>query len=98
MPEPIKRQPLLTAQVISNLHKAKRQIVDAAHGRVPEHLVIATMDAVERLGRQEDPDKVLPEQVLALVRASLKALAQQKWKPETALLLQKRLGEPISHG
>jgi hypothetical protein len=97
------RKPLLSAEALNNLHKAKRQIVDAAHGKVPEHLVLATAVAAVRLARKEAVlTEVLSERVVELVRESLKALAQQKWKPETALLLKKHLGSEsqprIEHG
>jgi hypothetical protein len=90
-----RQKPLLTADALSDLHKAKQQIVDAALGRVPEPLVLATAIAATRLARREATSReVLPERVVELVRETLKALAQQKWKPDTALLLKRRLGEP----
>jgi hypothetical protein len=85
------RKPLLTARGLADLQNAKQQIVDAAAGKVPEGLVLATALAAVRLARREaTPQEVLSERVVELVRQSLKALAQQKGKPETALLLQKR--------
>ena len=89
------RKPLLNAAAMNDLHKAKRQIMDAAHGKVPEQLMLATAIAAVRLARREaSPAEVLSERVVELVRKTLKDLAQQKWKPDTALLLQNRQGEP----
>jgi hypothetical protein len=94
MPDPLKQQPLLSAEAMGGLHKAKRQIMDAAQARVPERLLLATATAAVLLARKEaTPREVLSARVVELVRESLKALAQQRWKPDTALLLKKRQGE-----
>jgi len=90
MTKPSHRKPLLTAQAINELQNAKRQIMAGAVGRVPEPLLLATAQAAVRLARgQARPSDVLSERVVALVRRSLKALAQQKWTPDTALSLDK---------
>jgi hypothetical protein len=94
MSEPLQRKPILTAQAVGDLHKAKRQILAATGGKVPEPLTLATAQAAVRLARQEAmPAEVLSERVLELVRQTLISLAQQKWKPDTALLLHKRRKE-----
>ena len=98
MSDPHQRQPVLTAEALQGLQQAKEQIVHAAAGKLPEQLVLATVESVVRLARREAvPGKVLPERVAALVRSTLKALAQQPWKPDTALRLRKR-GEEGGHG
>ena len=94
MAKPLQRKPILTAQALDGLVNAKQQILDAVAGRVPEHLVLATAEAAVRLARREATlTEVLPERVVALVRHSLRALAQQKWKPDTALVLHQRRKE-----
>jgi hypothetical protein len=94
MSESMQRKPILTAQAVGGLHKAKRQILAAAVGKVPEPLTLTTMQAALRLARHEaEPAEVLSERVLELVRQTLMSLAQQKWKPDTALLLHKRRKE-----
>ena len=91
------QRPVLTAEALQGLQQAKEQIVDAAAGKLPEQLVLATVESVVRLGRREAAlGKVLPARVAALVRTTLKALAQQPWKPDTALRLRKR-GEEGGH-
>jgi hypothetical protein len=96
MTDPTKAEPLLTAQAIGSLQSAKQQLVDAAAGKIPERLVLATVEAVVRLARKEAAGEVLSERVLELVRRSLTALGRQKWKPDTALLLKRR--EEGGHG
>jgi hypothetical protein len=94
MGKPLQRTPILPEQAITRLHQAKQEIIEAARARVPERLAAATALAAVRLARREaSPGDVLSDRVCALVRASLKALAQGKWKPDTALLLQKRREE-----
>src|SRR5262245_13517219 len=95
MAQPRQRKPILNLQDIHDLRKAKQQIMDAVVGKVPDQLALATVQAAVRLARREAaPHEVLSERVLALVRQSLMALRQQKWKVDTALLLlRKRLGE-----
>ena len=91
MSEPLKRKPLLSAEAINGLCSAKQQILDGAVGKMPERLVLATVAAAVRLaGREARPGEVLSDRVIELVRESLQAIAQHKWKPETALLLKKR--------
>jgi len=95
MSDSSQRKPLLNLAAMKDLSEAKRQILDAAHGRVPEPLLLATALAAVRLSRREAAlADVLSERVVELVRESLKAIAQQKWKPDTALMLHKRRGEP----
>jgi hypothetical protein len=95
MCEPLQRKALLTAQAIKGLKNAKQQIMAAAAGKVRERLVLATAQAAVRLARREAvPAEVISERALELARETLQQLAQQKWKPDTALLLQKRFGEP----
>jgi hypothetical protein len=61
---------------------------------MPDGLVLATVAAAVRLARREaTPAEILSERALELVRESLQAIAQRKWKPETALLLRKSLAE-----
>jgi hypothetical protein len=94
MSEPLQRKPILTAQAVGDLHRAKRQIMAAVVGKVPEPLALATMQAALRLACDEaEPAEVLSERVLELVRQTLMSLAQQKWKPDTALLLHKHRKE-----
>lgn len=91
------RRPLVTAAGLCDLQSAKQQLVDAAAGKMRERLVRATVAAAIQLARKEAaPADVLPRRVLVLVRQSLKALSQQPWKADTALLLKKRLdgGDP----
>jgi hypothetical protein len=88
------RKPILTAQGVKDLHQVRQQIIDAAVGKVPDRLLVATAVAAVRLARNEaTPREVLSERVVELVQQSLKALAQRKWNPDTALMLHKRLGE-----
>jgi hypothetical protein len=94
MPKQLQRQPLLKAQAVSDLRHAKQEILEAVAGKVPERLVLATVGAALRLARREaTPAEVLSKRVCGLVRDSLMALAQEKWKPDTALVLLRRLGE-----
>jgi hypothetical protein len=80
----------LSAQALQGLHQAKHQIIDAAVGRLPERLVEATAEAAIRLAhRQHVPAELMSERALELAREILHGLAQEKWKPETALKLQK---------
>jgi len=94
MSAPSKGQPILAAGAFNDLQKAKREILEAVVGKVPDSLLLATALAAVRLARrQAAPGEVLSDRVLDLVRESLKGLSQPNWKPETALLLKKRLGE-----
>jgi hypothetical protein len=94
MSDQISRKPILSARAVQDLQKVKEQFADGVPGKVPERLVLATLDAAVRLARNEaTAPEVLSERVLELVRESLMALAQQKWKPDTALVLQKRARE-----
>jgi hypothetical protein len=86
MSDQISRKPILSARAVQDLQKVKEQFADGVTGKVPERLVLAALDAAVRLARPE----VLSERVHEFVRESLMALAQQKWKPDTALVLQKR--------
>src|SRR5437016_1005913 len=91
MCQALPRQPILTAQALDGLRHAKQQILDAAANQVPERLVLATVAVSLQLAQgQALPDKVLPARIAELVQASLVALAQQKWKPGTALKLERR--------
>jgi hypothetical protein len=84
------RKPILSHEALAALPGALQQICDAASGNVPERLALATLAAAARLARREAvPAAVLSAPVLHLVRHSLKALAQGKWNPATALLLLK---------
>src|SRR5262249_29033687 len=98
MSEQRQRKSLLNDQAMRDLRHAKRQIMDAIVGKVPDQLALATVQAAVRLARREAaPREVLSKRVLALVRQSLMALRQQKWKVDTALLLLNRhIGEPGS--
>ena len=88
MHKPLPRKPILAERAIDGLMHAKQQILDAVGGKVPERLMRATTLAAVRLARQEvAPADVLSERVVQLVGESLLALAQRKWKPDTALLL-----------
>jgi hypothetical protein len=87
----LKRQPIVGVRSFNDLLKCRKRIVDAAAGIVPEALIVSTVDAVVRLARNEvAPTEVLPERTVWLVRESLLALAQRKWKPDTVLKLVKR--------
>src|SRR5690349_13022274 len=98
MGESTRRKPILTAQALDGLRQAKPQILDAVANRVPERLVLATAMVATAMARHETaPEDVLPSRVLELVRDSLRAMARQKWKPDTALRLQRR-SEGGSHG
>jgi hypothetical protein len=91
----LQRKPILTDQAIKELRRAKLEIIDAVLDKVPERLVLTTARAAVKLARcRARPQEVLSERVVHLVRATLKDLAQKTWKPETALLLKKRLCEP----
>jgi len=85
---------MVTAQAVGELRQAKQQIMASVTGRVPGCLALATVQAAVRLARREAaPAEVLSERVVELVRQSLAALAQTKWKLDTALLLQQRRKE-----
>lgn len=86
------RQPLLSVEAIRGLRAAKADILDAVVGKVPERLVRLTAGAAARLARREaPPTDVLSERVLELVRLCLEAAPPERWKPDTALLLQRTL-------
>jgi len=88
MQDRLKQKPILSAQALDGLQDAKRQIMEAVTGKVPERLVLATAVAAVRLARWEAvPAEVLSARVLDLVRATLKASSQKSWKPDTGLLL-----------
>ena len=94
MPDLWKRKPLLTARALNGLQDAKQQILEAVAGKVSERLVLATVGSAVRLARREAaPAEVLSKRVCELVQDALVALAQRHWKPDTALVLQKRLGK-----
>jgi len=94
MGKPRHRQPLLSAETLQGLQQAKQQIVDAAVGRIPDRLVEATAEAAVQVALRETvPAAVMSERALELARAILRGLAQDKWKPETALKLHKRLSK-----
>jgi hypothetical protein len=98
MAEPSQHKPILTAQALDDLPKAKRQILDTVASRLSERLVLATAVAAVRLAHRDAAlPAVLSERVAELVRATLMDLAQQKWKPDTALKLQ-RPAPGGSHG
>ena len=93
MAKAMHHKPILTAQALGKLRQAKEQILDATAGRVPERLVLATVSVSLGLAREEAvADTILPARVAELVRASLAALAQHKWKPDTALKLERPQG------
>jgi hypothetical protein len=95
MGAPGQRRPLLSLEAIQRLQDAKQQIVDAAYRRIPERLVLATVEAAGRLARREPvPAEIMSKCALELVRETLQNLAQGKWKPETAL----KLGRPVKGG
>lgn len=90
MAKPLQREPILTAQALDGLLRDKQHLLAAAAGQVPEQLVLATAAAAVRLARREAaPAEVLSERVVTLVRHSLRAIAQKKWKPDTALVLHR---------
>jgi hypothetical protein len=91
MSKPSSRPPILCTQRLDGLCSAAgQQILDAAAGKMPERLVFSTAAAAVRLAqRQAVPAEMMPERVLELVRATLKSLAQQSWKLDTVLLLNK---------
>jgi hypothetical protein len=94
MSEPLPRKPLLTAEALNDLQHAKRELMNAAVGKMPEQLVLVTAAAAVRLARREaTPREVLSARIVELVRQTMKAMAREKWKPDTALLLQKRRKE-----
>ena len=93
MTEPSQRRVILSAEAMNELQQAKQQIIEAAIGKVPERLVLVTATAAVRLRRREAAAKILPKRIRRLVRNTLKALAQHKWKPDTALLLRHGRGE-----
>jgi|SRR6516165_3790558 hypothetical protein len=98
MCEHLQRKPIVADQAIKDLRRAKLEIIDAALGKLPEQMVLATATAAVRLARrQASPQEVLSERVIHLVRATLKDLAQHKWKPDTALLLKRRLSNHEPH-
>jgi hypothetical protein len=89
------RPPLLSPQALHGLQQAKQQIIDAAVGRIPEPLVEATAEAAVRVARKEAvPAEIMSERALELARETLRGLAHEKWKPDTALKLRKILGKP----
>lgn len=88
------RPPTLAARAFDDLQNAKQQILDAAAGKLPERLVLATAAAALRVAqRQAVPAEVMPERVVELARETLKGLAQHQWRPDTILLLQKHHGK-----
>src|SRR5262245_13531111 len=90
MSKPSNRKPVLSLRALGGLRAAKQEIMDAAVGKMPQGLMLATVAAVVHLARRAAvAEEVLSERVLELVRESLKCLAQQKWKLDTALLLKK---------
>jgi hypothetical protein len=90
----LQRKAILTGQALQGLQHVKQQIMAAAAGEVRERLVLATAQAAVQLARRERvPAAVMSKRALELARETLKQLAQQKWKPDTALLLQKRRKE-----
>jgi hypothetical protein len=94
MSDAVKRKPLLAPEAMNELYQSKQQIRDAVLGKLPERLVRATVGTAVRLARREaKPEEVLSERVVELVRERLKALARERWKPDTALLLHRGLGE-----
>ena len=94
MGESAPRKPILTAQAVDRLQQAKAQILDGVAGRLSERLVLATARmALCLVKREAAPEEVVPEQILDLVRDSLRILAQGKWRPDTALKLQEPASE-----
>jgi hypothetical protein len=92
MRDQVQRKPLVSG--IDGLRRDKRQILDAAAGRLPEHLVRTTARVVAQLTRREAPlAEIVSERVCELVRQSLKGLRRREGKPDTALWLHRRLGE-----
>src|SRR6516162_3809197 len=72
MCDPLQGKPLLSAEALDGLRHARRQIVDAAAGRLPDRLVRSTAAVAAQLARREaTPAEVLPRRVRALVRLSL---------------------------
>ena len=94
MLDPSMGRPLLCLHALKELRHAKQQLMDAAAGKVREGLVRGTVAAAVHMARQEE---ALPQRIVELVRDSLKSIAQNKWKLDTALFLQNR-NEEDWHG
>ena len=96
------RSSLLPVDGLLPLLGKREQVQQEAVGKVPEALVLATVQAAVRLGRKEAPRRVLKPGVFVLARAVLRELAGKKWKPTDTLVLmqRKRSGEPrrTEHG
>jgi hypothetical protein len=86
----MRKQPILDVAAMARLAEARQQILEATADRIPERLLWETVAVALELVQHEAIETVLPERVAKLVRASLAALAQQKWKPDTALRLRGR--------
>jgi hypothetical protein len=88
------RQVLMPAEGIQELLGQREPIQQEAQGKVPDGLAQAAVMSVMRLARNERPARVLSPRVLQLVRCMLRRLSQEHGKPDTALFLRKRIGEP----
>jgi hypothetical protein len=89
MSQPGQRRPILTDRALDDLKNVKQQILDAADGRISERLVLATAVAAVRSAQGESrPATMFSARVAELVQDTLLALAQKKWKPDTALKLR----------
>ena len=90
------RRVLMPVEGIQELLDHKERVQEEALGKVPDGLAQSTVLSVMRLARSEAPGQVLSARVRELVRQTLHAAARQHWKPDTALILRKRLG--AGHG
>jgi hypothetical protein len=70
---------------IRGLLGQKKQIREAAVGKIREGLTQETVVTIMRLARDEPPERVLSPGLLDLVRQALGELEQRRWRPDTAL-------------
>lgn len=86
---------VLPAEGFRDLQGARKQIQDAAVGKLPEHLVLAAVTAAVRCaGEGRALSEALPPNVAALVRETLKGLGRgPERKPDTVLKMAKSIGQ-----
>lgn len=85
---------ILPAEGFHALQGAKRNIQDAAVGKLPEQLVLTAVRAALRCAQVEERTltAVVSKNVAALVREALKGLEREpEWKPDTVLKMVKPL-------